>query len=96
MKIGTITFHRALNYGSVLQAYALNKYLRLLGNQVETIDFALTKQASMYRRYSPIKFNREGILVLARNLYSLIYSRQFDCKKTSFDEFIKENIPLSE
>lgn len=28
MRIGIITYHRAENYGSVLQAYALNKYIR--------------------------------------------------------------------
>lgn len=95
MKIGTITFHRALNYGSVLLAYAHNKYLRLLGNQVETIDFATTRQASMYRKFSPIKFNRR-ILGRARNFYSLIYSCQFDCKTNNFEQFIEENIPLSE
>lgn len=27
MNIGIITYHRAENYGSVLQAYALNKYI---------------------------------------------------------------------
>ena len=26
-KVGVLTFHRAENYGSVLQAYALQKYL---------------------------------------------------------------------
>lgn len=96
MRIGTITFHRALNYGFVLQTYALNKYLRLLGNQVETIDFATTRQACMYRKFSPIKFNGGGVLGLARNVYSLIYSRQFDYKTNSFEKFIKEYIPLSD
>lgn len=28
MNIGIITYHRAENYGSVLQAYALNKYIK--------------------------------------------------------------------
>lgn len=28
MKAAIITYHRALNYGSALQAYALNHYLR--------------------------------------------------------------------
>ena len=34
MKIGTITFHWATNYGAVLQAYALQHYLKQ--NQLET------------------------------------------------------------
>ena len=33
MKIGIITFHAAMNYGSVLQAFALQEYLRSRGNE---------------------------------------------------------------
>lgn len=96
MKIGTITYHRALNYGSVLQTYALNKYLRLLGHQVETIDFATTQQAGMYKKYRPIKFNYGVVIGLLRNVYSFIYSSQFDCKNKRFDDFIRDFIPLSD
>lgn len=39
MKIGIITYHRAHNYGAVLQAYALKKYLTDLGHHVEIIDY---------------------------------------------------------
>lgn len=39
LKIGIITFHRALNYGAVLQAYALHEYLKQCGYEVEIIDY---------------------------------------------------------
>lgn len=39
MKIGIITFQRAANYGAVLQAYALQSYLKMLQNEVEIIDY---------------------------------------------------------
>jgi len=39
MKIGVLSFHRAHNYGAVLQHYALRKKLVDLGHAVETIDF---------------------------------------------------------
>lgn len=39
MKIGIITFNRAHNYGAVLQAYALQEYIRQLGEDVEIIDY---------------------------------------------------------
>ena len=39
MKIGIITYHRALNYGAVLQCYALQKVLAKLGHEVAVIDF---------------------------------------------------------
>ena len=37
MKIGIITFHAAHNYGSMLQAYALQTFLERNGNIVEII-----------------------------------------------------------
>lgn len=40
MKIGIITFHRALNYGAFLQSYALQEFFRLNGFEVEFIDFS--------------------------------------------------------
>lgn len=39
MKIGIITYHRALNYGAVLQCYALQQILTKLGHSVKIIDF---------------------------------------------------------
>ena len=38
MKIGIITFHRANNFGAVLQCYALQETLRHLGYEAEVID----------------------------------------------------------
>ena len=39
MKIGILTFHRAHNFGAVLQAYALQEQLRKTGNEVNVIDY---------------------------------------------------------
>lgn len=39
MKIGILTYHRAHNYGAVLQAYALQNYLLELGHEVSIIDY---------------------------------------------------------
>lgn len=38
-KIGLLTFHRALNYGAVLQCWALKRACEALGCEVETIDY---------------------------------------------------------
>ena len=43
MRIGIVTFHRAVNYGAVLQAYALQKKLESYGNQVDIIDYRCGK-----------------------------------------------------
>mgnify|MGYP000969965076 CR=1 FL=1 len=39
MKIGIITFHNTSNYGAVLQAYALSRFLELSGHEVYFIDY---------------------------------------------------------
>ena len=39
MRIGILTFHRAHNYGAVLQCYALQQYLKAQGHEVYVIDY---------------------------------------------------------
>ena len=39
MKVGILTFHDAHNYGAVLQAYALKKYIKQLGYEVNVINY---------------------------------------------------------
>ena len=39
MKVGILTFHRAINYGAVLQCYALKETLSGLGHDVYVIDY---------------------------------------------------------
>lgn len=43
MKAALITYSRARNYGGMLQAYALYKYLEEAGNDVEFIDYILPR-----------------------------------------------------
>ena len=40
MKVGIVTFFSVPNYGAMLQAYALWKYLEGRGHEVEFIDYA--------------------------------------------------------
>lgn len=39
MKIGILTYHRAENYGALLQAYALKTYLQRMGHDVSFVDY---------------------------------------------------------
>lgn len=50
MKTGIITFHAAINYGSALQAYALQEYLGGRGHDVSVIDFRSKAQRQLYPR----------------------------------------------
>lgn len=51
MKIGILTFHRAINYGAFLQAFALQKYLINLGHQVEMIDYWPKAHEATYKLF---------------------------------------------
>ena len=51
MKIGIITYHYALNYGAVLQCYALKSILEKNNNEVFVINYEdenQHKNSSMY------------------------------------------------
>lgn len=52
MKIGIITVHRAYNYGSVLQCYALQEYLKSLGHDVWVIDYRQRWTEAVYKPFS--------------------------------------------
>ena len=49
MKIGILTFHCAVNYGAVLQAFALKEYLKGLGHDVYIVDYRPKYLLSPYR-----------------------------------------------
>lgn len=44
MKVGIITFHAATNYGAVLQAFALQKYIMSMGHKCVLIDYRTASQ----------------------------------------------------
>lgn len=48
-KIGTLTFHKATNYGAILQAYALQQAILKLGVDTELIDYTCEAVEQRYR-----------------------------------------------
>lgn len=86
MKIGILTFHCAINYGAVMQAYALQKYLESIGHEVYVIDYRpeyLTKPYSLAgheEKPEGIKaqvrwFVRKFILLPVRLRRKILFSR---------------------
>lgn len=49
MKIGILTFHDALNCGAVLQAFALQEYLKQFGHEIEFINYSCRPPFSIKR-----------------------------------------------
>lgn len=97
MRIGILTFHRAINYGAVIQCYALYKTLLNQGHDVEIIDYR-PKYIEKYRMlfYKNDFDNAKGILGKIKYVLSclcLIYPKYRT--NTKFDNFIKERLRLS-
>lgn len=57
MKVGILTFHSQLNYGGVLQAYALHEAMRDMGHEVVVIDRWLNESNSSLE----LGFNQFGV-----------------------------------
>ena len=88
--IGIITFHCSYNYGSVLQAYALQKYLIKQGYNVKIIDYR-SKNYNMYHllKLWMLKYPAK-LLSENRHLNRLIK------RKYNFLHFISEHMRLTE
>ena len=52
MKVGILTFHRAYNYGAILQAYALQEKLFENDVQSEIIDYLSTEKKKQNKLFS--------------------------------------------
>lgn len=81
-KVGVITFHRALNYGAVLQGYALQTFLTKQGFASELIDYLPTSFRNERRL-----LNFSSLSSLARTLYKYPRYKQ---KIRRFDRFLKK------
>ena len=88
--IGLLTFHKSINYGSVLQAWALTKTISKKYD-VEVIDYTPDKYDYLYELYRPwntinnIKYNLKRVLLrkVIKNQTHL------------FEKFRREQLPLS-
>lgn len=91
MKIALLTIHYAYNYGAMLQAYALQKYLEDQGVSCEIINYISSKQLLEYRLFHS-DFNAIGML---RNIRNLLTLRTQLRRKKEFKKFRNENFHLT-
>lgn len=97
MKIGILTFHRALNYGAVLQCFALYKTLENMGHEVEVIDYRTEGIERFRKTFSMMNFTRaKGITNKLK--YSILSFLLYKSKKRTakkFDLFVANTMSLS-
>lgn len=96
MKIAVITLHNVRNYGSVLQTYATQKILESFGFQVEFIDYIRKGDAAQKKLGD--YFSNYSLKGIIKGLYQVLYYKPKQDRKAKivFDDFLKENIHLSD
>ena len=89
MKIGILTFHRAHNYGAVLQCYALQEVLKGLGHEVEVIDYRQPAIEAAYDSWHLRWFLNKFIKVWKMHSYLLLLHKESKQRKR-FQSFLKD------
>lgn len=91
-KVGIVTIHKINNYGAALQAYALNRYIRLLGHDAKTIDFRTYRVAESYKLLRSLETKMD----LVRNVQAMMFVGKLHRRKARFDQFLADNVPMTE
>lgn len=109
-KIAIITYLHTINYGAVLQAFALQNYIKSLGYNVSVLnvyrprDFGYLKTPSD-ERFKPLwSFNKKSDLKsrlhrylskLTLKMQTIINKNKIEQYRKKFEDFLKNNVNLS-
>lgn len=88
MKIGILTYHRAHNYGAVLQCYALQEFLKELGHDVSVIDYR--PSYIRYGLFTLTNWVSWNLVKTLRKIYFQLqtFSKQIE-RSNGFNNFVK-------
>lgn len=91
-KIGILTFHASYNYGSMLQAHALQQVIMGMGHNCTVINFRTQKQKDFYLPH----FKRGNILGrIKRTIIYLPFITSLCKKNRLFEDFLKDKMILT-
>lgn len=95
MKIGILTFHCAINYGAVLQAYGLQEFLRSLGHEAFIVDY---RPDYMVRYYRPFCLSVDCDLSFSQQIRKIVRACMvFPVRlkrNRAFSEFVEKQLHL--
>lgn len=97
-KVGMLTFHNAINYGAILQAYALQYSIIKMGYDAEIIDYVWNnkKIQNVVLNDSSLKSKIKKMLIKIYNFIGSFLLKNNNKKKEKlFNEFRKEFIKIS-
>lgn len=84
MKVGIITFNRAINYGAVLQSLALKETIKSLGNECEILNYECKEVEKVASPFYIKSFSVKDILIF------LLQIKMRMVKNKKFDNFAKK------
>lgn len=84
LKVGILTFHRAVNYGAALQAFALQRAVVKLGYECEVIDYVTVEHKKRYD-IQEVSFWEK-----------IWYPRYNPSRHEKFKKFINERVNITE
>lgn len=99
MRIGILTFHRAHNYGAVLQCYALQETLKRMGHSVRVIDYRQPWIEDFYSLFCRNMIRRNATSVRSLVTYlkgSLKKWILAPCKSSNFRNFRERFLDMSD
>ena len=85
-KVKVLTYFNSDNFGSVLQAYAINTYINLIGYDCEIIDYKKPKVQKLYSIFN-LPTNR---FLFFMNIYNCIHLNALVKRKKNYAVFRKE------
>ena len=89
MKIGILTFQNAVNYGAVLQTYALQNTVEKLGADAKVINYQCEKVNSLYDPFPKTKNAKKLIS-------NILWYKRKKHKKEEFEKFSDKYLKLTE
>ena len=89
-KVGIITMHKVVNYGSALQAYALQRVIEKLGYDCEIIDYVYPNEYHL-SQYPKLPAWKSWVLFLIQMLYGFPQKKRIKL----FERFYKDYLKLS-
>lgn len=94
-KIGIITFHHYCNYGTMLQALALQQKIEQLGYEAELIDYMQNNQISKFDMLK-LRLKRLPVYVKEHKKYKMlsINKKNIVKKNEAFEYFYKNNLKV--
>ncbi len=89
-KIGILTFQQAINYGAVLQMYALYTFINQLGYPVEILNYDAKKISSGYKA-----FHLKSMFWPKSLAFELLNYRIKSNRNKKFEQFVHKYIKMS-